>query len=301
MTIRTIALVMGAIACATPTAAQHLTEVWRTGGFEGPESVSYDAERQVLYVSNIVGEVTAKDGNGYISRLDLDGNVIDMKWVTGLNAPKGGTVFGSALFVTDIDELVEIHIPTSQLRSQFITLGDGAIFFNDVAAVGDVLALAIEDEHPEVYVSDTFANTIWLLKGGALAVWYDQGGLDGPNGLTVLDGKLIVAELGDVSGGFANLVPGTVKQIDLETKALTEFGPPGQIGALDGIEPNGRGGVTVTDNSGGRLLEFMPGEPETLIAEIEPGSADHEWVPELNLFVIPNLQTGEVVAYLLSE
>jgi hypothetical protein len=289
-------LIVCAIAGASPAAAASLTEIWRTAGFDGPESVSYDPKRNVLYVSNIVGSATAKDGSGYISQVDLDGKVVEKTWVKGLNAPKGTAVLGSALFVTDIDDLVEIHIPTRQVRSRFVTL-DKAMFLNDPAVTGDERLIALQDEHPSVYVSDSVTNRIWLMDGGALSVWYDHPGtLAAPNGLVVMDDKLIVAELGDGSGGA-----GTVKQIDLKTKTLSLFSIPGEIGALDGIEPNGRGGVTVTDGRGGRLLELMPGQPAAEIGAIEAGSADHEWIPELKLFVVPNPKTGEVVAYRLTD
>ena len=53
------------------------------------ESVLYDQERDVLYVSNINGQPDGKDGNGFISKLNLDGKVTELEWVKGLNAPKG--------------------------------------------------------------------------------------------------------------------------------------------------------------------------------------------------------------------
>jgi hypothetical protein len=244
----------------------------------------------------VAGSPTEKDGNGYISRLDADGKVLEKKWVTGLNAPKGTAVRGSALYVTDIDDLVEIHIPTRQERSRFATLDNSARFLDDVAVFADEEAIAFQDEHPEVYVSDSVTNKIWRMAGGALAIWYERPNtLAGPNGLVIVEDKLIVTELGAAAGS------GGLRQIDIETKELTAFAAAGEIGPLDGIEANGRGGVTVTDGRRGRLLELMPGQPLLEIGTIEPGSADHEWVPELKLFVIPNPQTGEVVAYTLRE
>ena len=44
------------------------------------ESVLYDEKNDVLYVSNIDGAPDAKDGNGFISKISLDGSVIQQSW-----------------------------------------------------------------------------------------------------------------------------------------------------------------------------------------------------------------------------
>ncbi len=72
------------------TTAQKLEKLWETDSiFKIPESVLYDAQANVLYVSNIDGASGAKDGRGHISKLSPDGKVIDLHWLTGLHAPKG--------------------------------------------------------------------------------------------------------------------------------------------------------------------------------------------------------------------
>ncbi len=94
-----------------PAKSQKLVEVWRTGPvLKTPESVYYDEDRDVLYVSNINGDPTGKTGDGFISKLNLDGSVKEMKWVTGLDAPKGMAVFDGKLYVSDIQNLVVINI-----------------------------------------------------------------------------------------------------------------------------------------------------------------------------------------------
>ena len=51
-------------------------ESWSAEGFKAPESALLDEARGVLYVSNVNGNPTDKDGNGYISKLSPDGTVI---------------------------------------------------------------------------------------------------------------------------------------------------------------------------------------------------------------------------------
>src|SRR6185295_5962121 len=79
------------------------------------ESVIYDKANDVLYVSNIDGTPDAKDGNGFISAVALDGTVKSLKWVTGMDAPKGLGIFGGKLYATDIDKIVEIDIASGKI------------------------------------------------------------------------------------------------------------------------------------------------------------------------------------------
>ena len=78
-------------------------EVWSLDGFKTPESVLYDAKRNVLYVTNIAGEAAEKDGVGYLSQVSPDGKLKTAEWVKGFDAPKGLVMKGDTLFVTDID------------------------------------------------------------------------------------------------------------------------------------------------------------------------------------------------------
>ena len=87
------------------SSAQSLTKVWTTtAGLKTPESVLFDVQSNKIYVSNIDGEPSTKDGNGFISVLDMDGKMHNLKWVTGLNAPKGQAIYEGNLYVADIDE-----------------------------------------------------------------------------------------------------------------------------------------------------------------------------------------------------
>ena len=86
-------------------------------------------------MSNINGGVTDKDGNGYISRLTPDGRVVNAKWATGLNGPKGLRGVGSTLWAADIDEVVGIEIASGRITSRVKI--DGASFLNDLATAPD--------------------------------------------------------------------------------------------------------------------------------------------------------------------
>jgi len=78
-------------------------------GFAFPESVAYDSQAKVLYVGQFGSELkpTQKDGKGKISKVSLDGKVMEEQFLPGkgdiLNKPKGIWVKGNRLWVTDID------------------------------------------------------------------------------------------------------------------------------------------------------------------------------------------------------
>ena len=86
---------------------EKINELWKTEGFSNPESVVYDKTTDALYVSNVNGSAMEKDGNGFISKVALDGKILKLDWATGLNAPKGLAIYDGKLYTADIDTLVE--------------------------------------------------------------------------------------------------------------------------------------------------------------------------------------------------
>ncbi|MBL7684856.1 MAG: ATP/GTP-binding protein, partial [Deltaproteobacteria bacterium] len=97
--------------CTTLTSsmaqAASLKNVWTSPALlKQPESVVYDSKNKRFFVSNIDGQPLDKDGHGFISILNEDGNVQKLDWVNGLNAPKGLCLTPSHLYVTDIDQFV---------------------------------------------------------------------------------------------------------------------------------------------------------------------------------------------------
>ena len=95
-----------------------------------PESVLIDEGRNVLYVSNMNSDMPANSGNGFISKMDMNGNIIDLKWVDGLNGPKGMGLFGVDLYVADNDELVKIDIDSAKIVDKVKIEGNPGL--NDV-------------------------------------------------------------------------------------------------------------------------------------------------------------------------
>jgi DNA-binding beta-propeller fold protein YncE len=117
------------------------------GGFVFPESAAYDPKGKALYVGNFGGQKLApaeKDGLGYISKVGLDGKVIEQKWVPAqggepLNKPKGIWIQGERLWVTDIDAVWIFDLKTKKGRKLALP---GVGFANDPAVMGKALYIS---------------------------------------------------------------------------------------------------------------------------------------------------------------
>lgn len=90
-------------------------------GFKNPRSIF--ANQEAVFVSNI-GEKTnflIKDKGGFISKLSKNGDIIDEKFIMGLDRPSSMFQIDYTLFVLDIDRLLAFDIrSTEQLFDLFI-------------------------------------------------------------------------------------------------------------------------------------------------------------------------------------
>ena len=87
---------------------------WVVDGLNEPESVLFDKKNNVVYISNINGDPLKLDKNGYISKIGVDGQILDKKWITGLDAPKGMTIFNDHLFIADVNKIWKIKISSKK-------------------------------------------------------------------------------------------------------------------------------------------------------------------------------------------
>ncbi len=95
-----------ALTPATAPKPMKLVKAWETDTtLRTPESVLYDG-RSTLYVANMDGQADALDGSGFISKVSLDGKIENLRWTSGLNAPKGMGLYKKRLYVTDVYRLM---------------------------------------------------------------------------------------------------------------------------------------------------------------------------------------------------
>jgi len=279
--------------------------LWETPtNLKNPESVAYASKQNILFVSNINGEPDKKDQNGFISKVSpSNGSIIELNWITGLNAPKGIAFSNdnSKLYVSDITDLVQIDIASGKIIKRFNA--PGSSFLNDVVA----------DNKGNIYVSDTDTNTIYKLDTNLgnstssspdLQAWMQNPQLNGPNGLHIGKNKneLIVVSIGPVSKPV-----GGIEVIDVKNKTLTSLGEQGTtspLGGLDGIESDASNThYYVTDNPAGKVYTVNADATgyHTLIDLHTQGAADLGTIPGQSTIIIPLMQDNKLVAYKVVE
>jgi hypothetical protein len=248
-----------------------------------PESAYVEPKSGDLFVSNINGEGTAKDGNGYIAKLTTDGKLVEAKWATGLNAPKGMRSAGGLLWVSDIDEVIGISLKDGKVAQRVMI--EGAKFLNDVATSDD----------GTVYVSDMPASKIYAIRDGKATVFAEGEKLESPNGLLVDGDRLVLAAWG-YAPDFMPKVNGRLLSLDLKSKLVTPITKE-PTSNLDGVELDGRGGYLLTDWKAGKVFHVTKQGETHLLAQFEQGTADHAYVPKKNLLILPHMLQDKVVAY----
>jgi sugar lactone lactonase YvrE len=113
------------------------------GGFQGPESVKYDAEQDVFFISNQTGAGSAKDGNGYIARVSASDPDKSSVFVESgrngavLDSPKGITLHGDTLWTADIDKLRAFDRHTGAPLATIDFAPVGAVQLNDLMIAPD--------------------------------------------------------------------------------------------------------------------------------------------------------------------
>jgi len=242
-----------------------------------PESVLYDPVRNVIYVSNVKGNAGRKDGNGFISKVTLDGRIEKLKWVKGLDAPKGLAIYKDKLYVADIDLLVEIDIEKGKVLNKYPA--PDAIFLNDVTV----------DDSGNVYVSDTASknSVIYRFRNGKITVWIKDKRINQPNGLYAEGNKLIVGNSGD----------GCLDAVELSDKKITTIVKTGS--GIDGIAPDGKGNYFISDWRGKTSLVSPSGQITELLNTTDQkiNAADISFIKSKKLLLVPTFFDNRVMAY----
>lgn len=253
------------------SSAQTLTKVWTTtDGIKTPESALFDAKSNKIYVTNIDGDPSTKDGNGFISLLDTDGKMNKLKWVTGLNAPKGQAIYDGNLYVADIDELVIISIKDAKINHRIKV--ENAKFLNDVTA----------SEDGTIFVTDMKDNKIYAFTKGKLELWSADELINNPNGLWAEKGKLYIGT-------------DQILQADIKTKEIKVL--VDNCGGIDGLEKL-ENGQFIYSNWQGRIFVTKGNESIKLLDTVDKqNTADIDYVPEKNLVLVPTFLANSLDAY----
>ncbi|GAB2491870.1 ATP-binding protein [Algoriphagus taiwanensis] len=250
-----------------------LTLLWETPAeLITNESVLFDQSSGQLYVSNIGGmDPLEKDGKGSIAIVSTSGEIINPAWVTGLNAPKGMAISDGKLYVTDIDEFVEIDIATAAISNKWKI--EGAQFLNDVAA-----------HEGTVYFTDMNTGKVHAYADGSIS--------------TISEGNTSI-------NGIAVANDGTIYGLD--GSGLKKWNADGSTTIINSTVTGGDGLIIMGDGNfvasrwqGEIWFASADGETNMLDTKAaESNTADIGYNPSEKVVYVPTFFKNKVAAYKL--
>mgnify|MGYP003583577125 FL=1 len=256
-------------------------------GFSSPESTIVN--KNDLYISNVGKELkpTLKDGDGFISKLDINGNIKELHFIDGLNAPKGMGIVGNTLFVADIDTLRGFDLSTK--KEVFNVVFEGVNFLNDITVKDSNTLFIGASDTSAIYEVNISNKSYKKLMDFTVA-----------NGLFYEDGILYTAQLGSTTQNMFD-GKGKLYKIDLkDNNKLTQLGT--FEGVLDGVHKVGNK-VYVSDWGNAkktgiiRVYDLETKKESVLETELFMGAADF-WIDEKSKKIfMPQMIGGKVTIF----
>ncbi len=261
------------IASLVVNAQEHqLVKKWESDTLlKVPESVLYDADNKVLYVTNIDGQPWEKDNKGSVGKVGLDGKIITVDWVSGFNAPKGMGLYKNNLYVADVDKVGVIDIKKGTL-AQTIPVA-GAEGLNDLTV----------DKKGVIYVSDSKTQKVHRIENGQVTTWLEN--LKGPNGVLIDGNDLFVLD----AGGLYKVE---------KDKSLTKLAD-GMEASTDGLEHVTGKDYIVSCWVGTVYYVKGDGSKQTLLdtREQKSNTADLGYDAKNRIVYVPTFFKNKIVAY----
>ena len=255
-------------------------------GFSTPESVLYDAEQDVYFVSNINGSPLDVDDNGFISRVNAETKQIDAKWIDGasdkvkLSAPKGLAIVGDELWVTDITSIAKFDRKTGEPKGTFAI--KGATFLNDLDSEAGVYAT---DTGMKAGAGGAFEGTgtdaIWEVTGSQPKLLASGKDLNRPNGVAISAGNVWAVSFG--GNELYGISDGK------KTSVVTL-----PAGSLDGLEPLDDGTFLVSSWDSKTVYRGSSAGPFQPVVENVDSPADIGFDSKRQLILVPHFMENKV-------
>ncbi|PRX49832.1 NHL repeat-containing protein [Salegentibacter salegens] len=253
------------------------TLIKKVDGFSHPESVVFNDDKNEYYISNMADEIA---GDGFISRVSAEGEIIELKWIDGLKDPKGLLVKDGKVYVTNNTEVIEISIENSEITKRIEV--EGAKSLNDITA----------DAAGNIFISDSGKSAIYLIpndtpnmlmvpenEDGDIIEYLNTTRLEYVNGLYAHKDYLYAAAWGENTNG-------NFLKIDMDTREIEKVSKKG-IGNLDGVQPVGDDAFYISDWATGTIyLIEKDGELKEVLTS-EKSSGDILFDAEKNQLVLP--------------
>jgi sugar lactone lactonase YvrE len=234
--------------------AIHLTagasQALQVTGLRNPAGALVDPVTDTYYISNENGGPSDRDNNGFITKLDRNGQIINLKFIEGgqkgvtLDSPKGLAIIDDVLYVSDIDKV----------RAFEITSGRPLAAVDLTSFQADFLTGLATDDQGVLYIADSGADTIFhvnVRERKKPQVFVKNKQLAGPHGLAIhpTTGTLIVVSWN--AGKILEVSPsGTIRVLFSNSFFNSHFGN------LMGVDFDAYGNMYVSDFSQGKVVRI---------------------------------------------
>jgi sugar lactone lactonase YvrE len=245
-------------------------------GFSHPESVVFNQNKNEYYISNMADR---EEGDGFISRVSAEGEIIELKWIDGLKDPKGLLIKDDKVYVTNNNELIEISIEDSKILRRIQVEGSKSLNDITVDAVGNI------------FISDSGKSAIYLMPGdspnmmipedkkGEIIEYLDSTRLEYVNGLFAQKDHLYAAAWGENNDG-------NFLKVDMDTREIEKISKEG-IGNLDGVQPVGEDAFYISDWGTGKIHLIKKDGEITEVLTSEKSAGDIFFDVEKDQLVLP--------------
>lgn len=228
---------------------------------QAPQCFIVDSTGDQYFIANANGEPGQADNNGFISKLNREGEVVNLHFIQGgqgntvLHSPNGLAMIGTTLYIADLDTVRGFHAINGNPSVTISLRRFGISELTDLAA----------DNTGHLYALDTTGNAIYEIDTThehAVSLVIQDERLAGPRGIAVhpRNGKLLVVSLDK----------GTVLEVDQKGslhEVISNSFFTGRFQHLSGIDFDQYGSMYVSDLTAGKIWRIRPDYKMTVIAE----------------------------------
>ena len=247
------------------------------GSFRFSESLSYDADRDLIVSVNAGMAQELVPNDGYVSLVNPDGSAHTLKWIgvnrngLTLNHPLGSDIANGMLYVVDIDTVRWFDMKTGEPKGNVQV--PGVIRFNDLEVAADGTMYATQTGTPQ---DATTWKVYKITPQGQSSPVITGAPLNMPNGIAFdLKGNLVVVNIGN-------------------NEVLT-FSPDGKlITTENAVDPGNDGIVVAADGTKyvssvrqGTVSRIRPGQKAEIVASGIPSAASMAYDSKRNRLLIP--------------
>jgi hypothetical protein len=250
---------------------------------QSPYSFVSSSSGKEYFISSVNGDPQSADNNGFITKLDGSGKIVNLKFIQGgidgvtLNAPKGMALVGQTLYIADLDQLRAFDAASGKfIDSLTIPAGAGQAppSLTDVAYDGTAVLYCSDQRGNRIYRVELPQRKVTLLVA-------DQA-LAGPAGLAVhpKSGQLIAVswEKGKI---FAITPEGALSELFSNGFFSSRFSN------LRGVDFDRWGNMYVSDFTTGKVWRMTWDKRFQVIAEYLPSPGDLGIDRTNNLILVP--------------